>query len=68
MFWKLLWSFVNKVYGSCNEASHLQENKKCYNLETTFQEKVNFLTLLLSKLDLSEAINWQLFKSLSLRL
>ena len=35
-------SFVDKVYSIYNKVSYLQRNKKCYNLETTFQKKVNF--------------------------
>ena len=35
----MLLLFVNKVY---DNYSNLQKNKNCYNLETTFQKKVNF--------------------------
>ena len=31
-----------KVYDNYNKVSYLQRNKKCYNLETTFQKEVNF--------------------------
>ena len=37
----LLSSFVNKVYDNRNKVYYLQKNRKCYNLETTFQKKVN---------------------------
>ena len=33
---------VNKIYDNYNKVSDLQKNKKRYNLEITFQEKVNF--------------------------
>ena len=43
MFWKKLsGSFTNKVYDNYNKVSYLKSNKKCYNLETIFQKKVNF--------------------------
>ena len=34
--------FVNNVYDNYNNVSYPQKNKKCYNLETTFQKNVNF--------------------------
>ena len=34
-------SFVSKVYDNYDKVSYFQRNKKCYNLETTFQKKVN---------------------------
>ena len=34
-------SYVNKVYNNCNKVSYIQKNKKSYNLETTFQKKLN---------------------------
>ena len=41
--WKQLsCSFTNKVCDNYNKVSHFQRNKKCYNLETTFQKNVNF--------------------------
>ena len=38
----LLCLFVNKVYDNRSKVTYLQKNKKCCNLETTFQKKVNF--------------------------
>ena len=38
----LSFSFVNKVFDSCNKVSYLQKNQSCYNLETTFQKKFRF--------------------------
>ena len=38
---KLSCSFVNKVYDNYNKVPYLERNKKCYNLETIFQNKVN---------------------------
>ena len=35
-------SFVIKVYGIYNKALYLRKTLTCYNLETTFQKKVNF--------------------------
>ena len=37
-----MWSIVNKAYNNYDKVLHLQKNKKCYNLETTFQKKVKF--------------------------
>ena len=34
--------FVNNVYDNYNNVSYPQKNKKCFNLETTFQKNVNF--------------------------
>ena len=39
---QLSWLFKNKVYDNCNMVSYLQNNKKSYNRETTFEKKVNF--------------------------
>ena len=46
----LLWKIVkprdrNEIkppMGKINKVSYLQKNKRCYNLETTFQKKVSF--------------------------
>ena len=56
--------FANEVYDNYNKVSYLQESKNAITWKPLFKRKSTFL----SKLDLSIAITWQLFKSLSLRL
>ena len=46
-----------------NKVFYLQRKENAITLKPLFRTKSTFL----SKLDLSEAITWQLFKSLSLR-
>ena len=41
---KYLCLFVNKIYGNYNNVTYFQKNSKCYNLKTTFQNKVTFLS------------------------
>ena len=39
---KLSSSFINKVYDNYDKVSYLQRNKRCCNLETTVEKKINF--------------------------
>ena len=53
---------LNKVYGNYNKLYYLQRNKKCYDLETTFQKKVNF-----SQVKFKGSYYLTIFQSMSLQ-
>ena len=58
-------SFINKVYDNCNKVSYLPSKR--VNNAITCKPLSRRNWTFPSKLDLSEAIDWQLSKSLSLR-